>query len=254
MKRPEPHAESPRRAWLVGASQGMGRELAALLAGRGWQLHLSARSREALSEFAETIGAHPVAFDATDPAATLEAAKAVFSEQPPELVIMNVGDYRPMPVAHFDPDLFYALNRTNYLAAVNLLAAVIPLMRPHGGQILLNVSAAAYRGLPQAAPYSAPKAATLHMAEALRPELLREGIALRVINPGFVHSRLTAKNPFPMPFILPGDEAARRIAEAIDSDRFEITFPRRLTWTLKLLRCLPYSLYFAIVNRWILRT
>ena len=92
----------------------------------------------------------------------------------------------------------------------------------------------------------------IHLAEALAPELAHVGIRLRVINPGFVRSRLTRKNPFPMPFLLEPEQAARRIARGIRGNAFEITFPRRLTWTLKLLRCLPYRLYFSIVDRWVL--
>lgn len=245
--------ESPRSAWIVGASEGMGRALAELLSRRGWHLWLSARSEARLSQVAAATGGTPVPVDATDAESLADAADRVFADGQPELVLMNVGDYTPMPLAAFDTGLFERLNRSNYLADIYLLDAVIPRMQRHGGQIILNVSAAAYRGLPQAAPYSASKAATLHMAEALRPELLRAGIQLRVINPGFVRSRLTEKNPFPMPLLLDAQEAARRIAAAIDKDSFEITFPRRLTWLLKFLRCLPYSLYFALVDRWILK-
>lgn len=242
-----------RRAWIIGASEGMGRALAVLLSQRGWKLCLSARSENKLSDVAETTGGTPLPMDATDPVAVSSVAERVFQDGRPELVLMNVGDYTPMPLADFDASLFTRLNRSNYLASVNLLDAVIPLMRPQGGQIILNVSAAAYRGLPLGAPYSAPKAATLHMAEALHPELKREGILLRVINPGFVRSRLTDKNPFPMPVLLEAEEAARRIAAAIDKRGFEIAFPRRLAWPLKLLRCLPYPIYFTLVDRWILR-
>jgi len=243
-----------RSAWIIGASQGMGRALAELLAQRGWRLWLSGRSAQPLQQLARSTGGTPVTVDATDPAALQAAAAQVFSDTHPELVLMNVGDYRPMALDDFDVALFEQLNRSNYLASVYLLDAVVPRMRPHGGQILLNVSAAAYRGLPGGAPYSAPKAAALHMAEALRPELLRQGISLRVINPGFVRSRLTDKNAFPMPFLMEPEQAAQRIADAIDRRGFEITFPRRLTWILKLLRCLPYPLFFASVNRWILKT
>lgn len=232
----------------------MGHALAGLLAQRGWRLWLSARRAQPLQELAQSTGGAAIAVDATDPAALHAAAERVFAGEPPELVLMNVGDYRPMPLQEFDIGLFEQLNRSNYLASVYLLDAVVPRMRPHGGQILLNVSAAAYRGLPMGAPYSAPKAATLHMAEALRPELMREGISLRVINPGFVRSRLTDRNAFSMPFRMEPEQAAQRIADGIDRRGFEITFPRRLTWMLKLLRCLPYPLFFASVNRWILRT
>jgi len=243
-----------RRAWIVGASEGMGRALAERLSQQGWRLWLSARSADKLAGLAAATGGISLPVDATDADALSAAADQVFQEQPPELILMNVGDYTPMPIAGFDIDLFTRLNQSNYLASAQLLAAVVPRMRPLGGQIILNVSAAAYRGLPQAAPYSAPKAATLHMAEALHPELKREGILLRVINPGFVRSRLTDKNPFPMPFLLDAEEAAQRIAAAIDKRGFEISFPKRLTWPLKLLRCLPYPLYFTLVDRWILKS
>ena len=246
-------SRSPGHAWIIGASQGIGRELAGVLAAQGWRLTLSARNEQRLAEVSETCGATPVAFDATDREATLAAATRVFSAQPCVLVVVNVGDYQPMPLKEFDADLFVSLNRANYLASVFVLDAVIPLMRTaDGGQILLNASAAGYRGLPNSAPYSAPKAATVHMAESLAPELAREGIRLRVINHGFVKSRLTDKNAFNMPFLMEARDAAERIAAAISGNAFEITFPRRLTWPMKWLRCLPYRLYFAIVNRWVL--
>jgi len=244
---------TPRHAWIIGASQGMGLELARELSRDHWQVTISGRNPDTLATAAQACTAKPVAFDATDRLAMDRAAESVFASEPPSLVVMNVGDYRPMPLAEFDAELFVALNRTNYLASVYLLDAVIPRMREAGGgQVLLNASAAGYRGLPNAAPYSAPKAAVIHLAEALAPELARISVRLRVINPGFVRSRLTRKNPFPMPFLLEPEQAARRIADGIRSNSFEITFPRRLTWTLKLLRCLPYRLYFSIVDRWVL--
>lgn len=243
-----------RHAWLIGASHGMGRELAQELADRGWRLTLSARTQSTLEATATHCGARFEVLDATDRDAVEHISREIFEDHPPELVIMNVGDYEPMPLDDFDIALFEKLNRTNYLACVYLLGAVAPLMRANGGgQILLNTSAAAYRGLPNAAPYSAPKAAVLHMAEALRPELECWKINLRVINPGFVESRLTAKNPFPMPYLLTAADAAHRIARRIDKPGFEIAFPWRLIGLMKLMRCLPYALYFWIVNRMVLK-
>jgi NAD(P)-dependent dehydrogenase (short-subunit alcohol dehydrogenase family) len=160
-----------------------------------------------------------------------------------------------MPIEDFDATLFERLSQVNYMGPVNVLDAVLPLMREQGGgEILLNASAAGLRGLPRSAPYSAPKAATIHLAEALRPEAGRWGIRLRVINPGFVKSRLTAKNRFAMPGLLEPTEAAKRIVAAIGQSRFEISFPRRLIWPLKVLRCLPYGIYFRLIERRVLST
>lgn len=232
----------------------MGLALARLLVADGWEVTISGRTVEKLEAAATEIGARALALDATNQQSLQDAARRVFAGHAPRLVVMNVGDYEPMPLADFSIPLFERLNRSNYLASVYLLDAVMPLMRDSGGgQILLNASAAAYRGLPRAAPYSAPKAAVVHMAESLRPELAAWNIDLRIINPGFVHSRLTAKNPFPMPFILSPEQAAQRIFRQLGKRGFDINFPRRLTWFLKLLRCLPYRAYFALIRRTVLQ-
>ena len=246
-------SNSQRHAWLIGASSGMGLELGRLLVKAGWTVTISAREPTRLQAAATEIGATPFSMDITDRDAVHAAARQVFAELAPELVMVNAGDYRPMPLEDFDVDLFEKLNLVNYLGAVYVLGSVLPMMREQGGgQILLNASAAGYRGLPKGAPYSAPKAATIHLAEALQPEAARWGIHLRVINPGFVESRLTAMNDFRMPGLLTAEAAARRIMGGLDDNGFEISFPRRLIWPLKLLRCLPYRIYFWFIGRKVL--
>ena len=246
-------AGTPRHAWLIGASSGMGLEVGRLLIAAGWQVTISARDPARLEQAAAEIGADHRVLDVTDREAVAAAAREVYRAVPPGLVLVNAGDYRPMPLEDFDVDLFEHLNRVNYLGAVYVLGSVLPMMRERGdGQILLNASSAGYRGLPGGAPYSAPKAATIHLAEALQPEAARWGIRLRVINPGFVDSRLTAKNDFVMPGLMTAQDAARQIFRKLEHSSFEISFPRRLIWPLKLLRCLPYPLFFGVIRRKVL--
>lgn len=233
-----------QRAWIIGASEGMARELALLLAAQGWRLILSARSTARLESLAEETGGQALTLDASDRVAIYQAAQQLFVE-PLDLILMNVGAYEPMPALAFDATLFERLNQTNFLSSVYLLDAILPHLRQQGGgEVIFNVSAAAYCGLPGAAPYSAPKAALLHMVEALTPELAREQIRLRVINPGFVESRLTAKNRFKMPWLMSSSQAAQSIMRQLDSQRFEISFPWQLISLLKLLRCLPWKWRF----------
>ena len=244
---------SKQHAWLVGASSGMGLEVGRLLVAAGWKVTLSARNPDRLNLAAADIGAARLPLDITDKEAVAICADQLYAQHPPALVLVNAGDYRPMALGKFDIDLFERLNRVNYLGAVYVLGAVMPLMRDQGGgQIMLNASAAGYRGLPKGAPYSAPKAATIHLAEALHPEAALWGIRLRVINPGFVDSRLTAMNDFRMPGLLQPEDAAQRIFDSLDGSGFEISFPRRLIWPLKLLRCLPYALFFGFIRRRVL--
>jgi hypothetical protein len=70
-----------------------------------------------------------------------------------------------------------------------------------------------------------------------------------VINPGFVATPLTAQNDFHMPALIQPAEAAEAILRGWARGAFEIHFPKRFTGLLKLLRCLPYPLYFALVRR-----
>ena len=241
---------------ITGASAGIGRALAIKLARTGCQVVLSSRRKESLLEVAEAhpdladrLHAYPL--DVTD----LEACKAVFAQVEAEVgeidtFILNAGDYDPMPLDDFDPEIFRRLIEVNYLGAVNGLAAALPAMRARArGQILLTASLSAYRGLPQAAPYGASKAAVLNMAESLRPALDGSGVSLRVINPGFVKTRLTEKNRFSMPQLLTPEEAADYIVKELDRDAFEIVFPKRFGYTLKALRLLPYRLYFWLTRR-----
>jgi short-subunit dehydrogenase len=116
------------------------------------------------------------------------------------------------------------------------------------GHIAVVSSLTAYRGLPYASAYGASKAALTNMCEALKPELDEHGITITVIHPGFVKTPLTDRNEFPMPFLIEADEAARRIVDGLERGNFEITFPRRLAFLLKLARCLPYGLYFALTR------
>lgn len=242
--------------WLVGASSGIGRCLAQQLAAAGWRVAASARSGERLDQLAGEVasgrlGSYPL--DVTDGDAVSATVAAIERDLGPiEVAILNAGDYEPMPLAQFDAGLFRRLIEVNYMGVVNCLDALLPRLRSRrGGQILMTASVAGYRGLPRAAPYGASKAALIHLAEALQPELASEGVRMRVINPGFVDTPLTRKNRFAMPFLMTPEQAARRIVDRLGGGGFEIAFPRRFVWLLKLLRCLPYRLYFALTGRMI---
>lgn len=241
-----------QHAWLVGASSGIGAALARELMAQGWRVTVSGRTRRPLEELVKgRENARAVVFDVTDPAAAEPAFREVEAELGPvSHVIYLAGIYEPMPLEDFDVALFRRTLETNFLGAVHLLGAVIPeFCRRGAGQMLLTASLAGYRGLPRAAPYNASKAALINLAESLAPELAAKGVAIRLINPGFVRSRLTAKNPFRMPWLQTPEAAARRIADGLAKTGFEIAFPLPLVLILKLLRCLPYRLYFALMRR-----
>ena len=110
-------------------------------------------------------------------------------------------------------------------------------------------SVTGYGGLPTSAAYGPTKAALINLAESIKFDLDRKNIRTSVVCPGFVDTPATESNPFPMPFLMPVDEAAERIINGIVTGQFEITFPRRFTYGLKLLNMLPRRLYFWLVKR-----
>ncbi len=239
---------SGKRAWLVGASSGIGAALAGELARRGARVALSARSADRLRALG-IDGALLLPCDATD-SASLAAARAslLAAWRGVDLVIYLAGDYVPMRAADFDLVAAERIVRVNFNGAMRLAATVLPDLHAGGG-IVFVASVAGYRGLPKALAYGPGKAALIHFAECLHLDLVPQGIGVWLVNPGFVATQLTARNDFAMPALLTPEEAALATLEGLRKGRFEIHFPRRFTRVMKLLALLPYGLYFPLVRR-----
>lgn len=245
---------SGRRVWLVGASSGIGRATAHALHAHGAHVIVSARDVAALQEFVDQhAGAQAVPLDVTDAPAVKHAAQALLGQGPLDAVVYCAGHYRAMTAGRLDlPDLLRH-NQVNYLGALHLLGAVLPglLAQPQDrrGHVSLMASVAGYRGLPNSLAYGPTKAALINLAETLYLDLHQQGVGVSLINPGFVETPLTAQNDFKMPALISPTQAAQAILEGWARGQFEIHFPKRFTFWLKMLRCLPYPVYFALTRR-----
>ncbi len=246
----------PGCAWITGASSGLGRALAQRMAAEGWSVAASARSAESLDELARgatgltgEIRAYPL--DVTDPATVTATVAAIERNLGPiDQAVLNAGTHRPVRAAKLIAAAFRDLTELNLMGTVHCLEALLPAMiERRGGRIAVVASVAGYRGLPTSAAYGMTKAGLINMAEALKPELDGYGVRLQLVNPGFVRTPLTDKNPFPMPFLMEVEDAAEAFYRGLRSDRFEIVFPRRFAYLLKVLRCLPAPLAFAVTRR-----
>lgn len=239
--------------WITGASSGIGRALALRLARDGAPVVASARNAEALAalerEGAGRIVAWPL--DVTDHAAVAAAVAAIEGTHGPiARAILNAGTHVPMSADDFSAATVRALIDINLMGAANALEALLPRMAARrAGHIAVVASLAGYRGLPTAAAYGASKAAVINLCEALKPDCDRLGIKLQLVDPGFVDTPLTRRNDFAMPFLMPVEAASEALARGLASRRFEIVFPRRFAAIMKLMRILPYRLYFAAVRR-----
>lgn len=234
-----------QRWWIVGASSGLGRELARLMAREGAEVIASARSREALETLAAEeprMTAQPL--DVTDSESVAQVAEAVGL---PDGVIYAAGAYEPMSARAWRPGVAEAIAEVNFTGALTVLSRVVPGMAARGaGRVVLIGSLAGFRGLPGAIGYGASKAALMHLAENLRADLAGSGVVVQRVNPGFIRTRLTAKNSFAMPQIMEPEDAARRTLAAIRSGRFSTSFPAPFAWAFTLGRFLPLPLFHAL--------
>jgi NAD(P)-dependent dehydrogenase (short-subunit alcohol dehydrogenase family) len=243
-----------RRVWIVGASSGIGAALAEALAARGARIALSARRvapLEALAARAAPGQVQVLPLDVTDAAGWKAAADRLqHSWGGIDLVIFMAASFSAMRAWELDTEAAEAMIATNLSGVVSGLAAVIPMLeQQRRGGIALVASVAGYGALPKGLIYGTTKAALIHLAEGLYLDLAPRDIAVYLINPGFVRTPLTAANDFPMPALMEPEQAAAAIIRGIERGRFEIRFPRRLAWPLRLLRLLPYRWYFPLVHR-----
>ena len=124
--------------------------------------------------------------------------------------------------AAYHADIF----AVNVISLLNTILPFMPQMiRQKSGQLVAIASVAGFRALPGSTTYAATKVAVRALMEGYGWELRRHGIATTTINPGFVVSEMTAPNQFHMPFLVPTDIAAGKIARAIRRRRRSYTFP-----------------------------
>ncbi|MBI4754117.1 MAG: SDR family oxidoreductase [Betaproteobacteria bacterium] len=233
---------------ITGASSGLGAALAAHYAARGARLGLVARRGQALQGVISGLpGRHHIhAADVADYEAMRRAA-ADFLEQAgvPDIVIANAGVSVGTLTEHAeDLPAFERVLRTNVVGAAATFAPFIAPMRARGrGRLAGIASVAGVRGLPGAGAYSASKAALVTYLESLRVELRGSGVRVVTVSPGYIATPMTAVNPYRMPFLLAAEDAAGRIARAIDAGRAHAVVPWQMAVAARLMRWLPASLY-----------
>ncbi len=240
--------------FITGASSGIGAALAREFAARGASLGLVARRQPALEELAARLpGTHRTyAVDVTDRDAIVAAGRDFDDASGgADLVIANAGISVGVLTEHYeDLEAFRRVFETNVLAmAYTFHPFIAPMRHRRRGTLAGIASVAGIRGLPGSEAYCASKAAAISYLESLRVELRRSGVRVVTIAPGFVRTPLTARNPYPMPFLIEADEFARRALRAIDAGRSYAVIPWQMALVAKLLRALPNGVYDRVMAK-----
>ncbi len=233
---------------ITGASSGIGAALALHYARQGVLLALSGRDTARLESIVEKCrlrGAkvQSTVVDVCDRAAMEAWITDVFKDCAPDLVIANAGisggtngRISGEPVA--EARAIFDVNVTGVFNTVEpALSKMLELNNK--GQIAIMSSLAGFRGWPSSPAYSASKGAVRFYGEALRGALKHSGVKVNVICPGFVTSRMTDVNEFPMPFKMSAQKAACIIAKGLAANKGRICFPWPMYFVVWFLSLLP---------------
>ncbi|MFA3919561.1 SDR family NAD(P)-dependent oxidoreductase [Ruegeria hyattellae] len=235
-----------KRYWLVGASEGLGAELARIMSRSGAHLILSARSIDRLEALAAELPGptEVVPLDVSDDDSVRKAAARVGEI---DGMVFLAGVYWPMAAQNWDYFRANAMADVNFTGLMRVLGVIVPQMVVRdAGHIVVTGSLSGYRGLPGAVGYAASKAGTMVLTEGLYADLRQTGIDVQLANPGFIYTRLTEKNDFAMPAIMEPERAAQIMFDHMNTDHFQRAFPVPFAWLFRLGQLLPDWLYFRL--------
>ena len=249
-------SENHKKIWITGASSGIGKAVAEKFAKEGWQVAISARTRDKLDKIAH----HPNIFSFPLDVTIKKDCARVFQDiidkfKTIDLCILCSGTYDPNKEKEINLEqIKYVLN-VNYFGVLNCVKSVEKYFKEKGqGHISIVSSIAGYRGLPNSSGYGPSKAALTNFTESIYFDFKKYNVRVSLVSPGFIKTPLTDKNTFKMPFIKSPEFAAEKIFKGLTkSSAFETHFPKELTTLLKVFRVLPYKIYLFLIEKFVKR-
>lgn len=249
---------APPLVFITGASSGIGQALAGHYLRAGWRLALVARRGPVMRSWLESRGGasagdHAVYVADVSHGDSLSAAvhECLRHQGLPDVVIANAGISIGMDTgAAQDLDVLARTLATNVTGLAATFQPFLGPMRERGrGRLVAVASVAGVRGVPGQAAYCASKAAVISYCESLRSELGGSGVSVLTLCPGFVATPLTARNRYPMPFLLTADAFARRAARAIASRASYRVIPWPMAIVARVLPLLPNGWFDRLMAR-----
>ena len=242
-----------KNIWITGASSGIGNALAIKFAKEGWQVAASARRENLLKELGDiNNNIHPFPLDVTNS----EKCKDTFAEiinklKSIEICVFCTGIHDPKSERSLNLEKVKNIMEVNFFGTVNSINAVYDYFKnKKSGQISMVSSVAGYRGLPAGGAYCASKSALTTFAESLYFDMKRSNVRVSVVHPGFIKTPMTDQNDFPMPMIKSPEFAADEMFKGLTkSNAFEIHFPKKFTFIMKILKIMPNWLYLKLIKK-----
>ena len=239
--------------WITGGSTGIGKALAIKFASKGWNVAISARRENLLKEISDNNeNIHGFPLDVTDKSMCKEVFEQIIDKfKDIDICFFSTGTWNPKKEKDIDVEQIEDVFKVNFFGTLNSIKAVEEYFKNKKEGIITIVSSiAGYRGLPNSTGYGPSKSALNNLAESLYFDFKRSNVRVCLVSPGFIKTPMTDKNDFKMPFLKTKEYAAERIYDGlINSNVFEIHFPKSLTLILKILSFLPSKIYFSLVGK-----
>jgi short-subunit dehydrogenase len=236
-----------KKAIIIGASSGIGRSLAEVLAENGYITGLTARRKQLLLDLQSSIKqlSFVKEIDISDPETAIRRLNELIEEMGgADLIIVNAG------VGFLNPDLEWKKERDTITVNVTGFCAVATFsmryfMHKKRGHLVGISSVSALRGLAEAPAYGASKAFMSHYLDALRHLVFKKKLPIVItdIQPGFVKTEMEKKSPYRF-WEATSREAAEQIYEAIDKKKPHAYITRRWRLIAWLMKLAPDWIYF----------
>ena len=239
--------------WITGGGTGIGKAVAIRFANQGWKVAISGRRENILKEV-EDINPNIKSFplDVNDKGKCFEIMKNIKEEFGDiDICFFSTGTWDPKKERTIDIEQIEKVFKVNFFGTLNCIKSVEDHFRNRKNGIITIVSSiAGYKGLPNSTGYGPSKAALNNLAESLYFDFGRYNVRVCLVSPGFIKTPMTDKNDFKMPFLKTPEYSADKIYNGlINSNKFEIHFPKSLTLILKFFKIIPDRLYFYLVKK-----
>ena len=239
--------------WITGGGTGIGKAVAIKFANQGWKVAISGRRENILKEV-EDINPNIKSFalDVNDKEKCFEIMKNIKEEFGDiDICFFSTGPWDPKKEREIDVEQIEKVFKVNFFGTLNCIKSVEDHFRNRKNGIITIVSSiAGYKGLPNSTGYGPSKAALNNLAESLYFDFGRYNVRVCLVSPGFIKTPMTDKNDFKMPFLKTPEYSADKIYNGlINSNKFEIHFPKSLTLILKFFKIIPDRLYFYLVKK-----
>ena len=251
---------------VTGASSGIGRATALEMARRGANLILGARRLSELEETAvacRALGVNALAV-VTDVTKRDDCARLIAAAAQVDVLVNNAGYAVYNSIADADVDDLRALMDTNYFGAVHCTKAVLPQMLARGEGSIVNVSSiTGIMGFARMGGYYATKFALIGFTEALRNEVMPDGLRVALVCPGTTQTEFFVKAEYEK---MPGaarliaglrpERVARAICDAAEDGRYRRILPWSSAMYMRMKEIFPRFSHLlmrrvsALLERW----